>query len=483
VSTLVQDVLPKETGSPVPAPPARGIDRLIVVCALSIASAIGLASYAHLDFAGWLAALVGAGALAALLAFDRLERRADRIPDLSADLVALQGEVRRLGAAHRAPAMPADSPPRQMALAPSPAPPAERLATTLRRAPLADPHLAAIQPWPELHEAPVPNGRPVTSAGSELRNAPAPAPSRGPTRADTFEHLESLVKELARESGGARAATPDPDRAGAPPPTAYRPATMAEPAARSPDARRLAEAIEAERVDVYLEPIQGLDDRKPRHFEISVRLRDVAGAEIVPPRVLNQFARANGLGARLDAVKLPRIARIADRVRSNGRVSDVLTTLNGESLADNAFIDRLADAFSNEPPSGIVLAFSQADVRAFARLHWDTLAALADLGVRFAIEEVTDLDMDFEALGTCRFAFVKLDAAVFLGGLPAASGLIPAADVCRHFARSGLALVVGRIDDERALARILGFGVGLGQGALFGGPRPVRQDVLGGVAA
>jgi cyclic-di-GMP phosphodiesterase TipF (flagellum assembly factor) len=315
--------------------------------------------------------------------------------------------------------------------------------------------------------------------------------SRAPTRTtSSVEHLERLVKELAREAGGARASTPDPDRLRAPvpkaPPTRSMPADGAVPPApvhRSGEGHRLAEAIEAERVDVYLEPIQGLDDRKPRHFEISVRLRDGNGTEIASPRALNALARANGLGPKLDAVKLPRVALVADRVRSNGRVSDVLTTLNGESLADQSFLDRLAGAFATERPAGIVLAFSQADVRMFGRLHWETLATMAELGLRFAMEDVVDLDMDFEALRTCHFEFVKLDAGVFLSGLPAAGGAIPAADVCRYFSGLGMALVVGRIDDERLLARIVGFGVLLGQGTLFGGPRPVRQDVLSRAAA
>jgi len=62
--------------------------------------------------------------------------------------------------------------------------------------------------------------------------------------------------------------------------------------------------------------------------------------------------------------------------------------------------------------------------------------------------------------------------------LPAAGGRVPAADICRHLATFGLALIVGRIDDDWLLARILGFGVLYGKGALFGGPRLVKDEVV-----
>ena len=56
---------------------------------------------------------------------------------------------------------------------------------------------------------------------------------------------------------------------------------------------------------------------------------------------------------------------------------------------------------------------------------------------------------------------------------------MPAADICRHLADFGLTLIVGRIEDDWLLARILGFGVLLGKGTLFGGPKLVKAEVLG----
>ena len=108
---------------------------------------------------------------------------------------------------------------------------------------------------------------------------------------------------------------------------------------------------------------------------------------------------------------------------------------------------------------------------------------LAAIGFRFALEEVTDLDMDFAALREIGFAFVELDAPVFLDGLPAPGARVPASDICRHLADFGLSLIVGHIEDDWLLARILGFGVLFGKGAMFGGARLVKDEVVAAPSA
>ena len=54
--------------------------------------------------------------------------------------------------------------------------------------------------------------------------------------------------------------------------------------------------------------------------------------------------------------------------------------------------------------------------------------------------------------------------------------MVPAADLCRYLSGLGFTLIVSRIAEERELAKVLGFGALLGQGQLFGGPRPIRRE-------
>jgi cyclic-di-GMP phosphodiesterase TipF (flagellum assembly factor) len=254
------------------------------------------------------------------------------------------------------------------------------------------------------------------------------------------------------------------------------PAKGATPPQLNPQLARIAEAVAAERVEVLLEPIHALVEGRPRHFEVSTRLLTADGAALNPSEYV-PAARGCGLMPRIDAAKMIRAARIAGRLGERGREGSVLANITGDSLTDQAFLEAAA-ARPRGDGMGLVLSFAQREVRAFTPGHVKALSNLATLGFHFALEEVTDLDMDFGALKGMGFAFAELDAPVFLDGLPAAGGRVPAADICRHLANFGLALIVGRIDDDWLLARILGFGVLYGKGALFGGPRVVKDEMV-----
>ena len=488
----------------------RARNALVWLSMSLVALALGVGLYVQFGLAFWLALVAALAAYVALISMHVVLRRSERMTDLGAEVQTLQAEIDRLAARTNVPAA----------------------ATTPSRFG-ANAHSAAPHANAQSHYAEHDN----TCAGLT-----AVAPTR--SAEDSFEHLQQLVKQLASDVAGPKATTPDPDRvrdidrpyglAPAQPPIShaayvdgygrhdadnadrmrdalaeaeaevartapalaisFRPEdlrgsaveiahhTAALPAPLDAGQLKVAEAVAAERLDVLLQPIQALAERKAAHFEVSVRFRDAAGEALSSDEV-RRVARSSGLSGAIDAIKLPRVARVAHRVLARGRHADVLTGLDGASLSDQSFLEAFADAFTAADHARIVLSFSQSDVRAFGRFHWETLATMSELGLRFALEEVTDLDLDFEALKVCNFAFVKLDAPVFLDGLPAAGGYIAPEDLTRYFASLDLALVVGRVDSAATLDRVASHGVTLGQGALFGAPKPVRQDVLAAQAA
>lgn len=239
----------------------------------------------------------------------------------------------------------------------------------------------------------------------------------------------------------------------------------------------IAEAVEANRMDVCLDPILGLADRKARHFELSVRLVTERGDD-VGEDVYGDLAAGTGLLARIDAAKLSRAADVLERLRARGSRASLFSSVAGESLADDNFAGTFADILTAEEGLGarLVLTFAQAEARTFTQAHWRAISDMSAIGLKFALSDVVDLDMDFAALKAHGFDFIKLDAPVFLEGLPTPAGHIPAADICRHLAGLGLGVIVGGIVAEKDLAKVLGFGALLGQGTLFGGPRSVELE-------
>ena len=334
---------------------------------------------------------------------------------------------------------------------------------------------------PTVHDEAQPFGAPMQVApfndDLDIERPAAPQPrndhAMSSQRDQEFLHLQGLIKKLATDTSAKAAPltlTASPLR---------RPDTTStrSPAPKNPDYLWLTEALASERVNVYLDPIQRLSERQPHHFEVSVRLLSTDGQELQQRDVM-AAARVSGLIPQIDAIKLPRVARVARRIQESGQASAVMTSVSGESLADQIFRDAASRAASESDHGHLVLGYAQYEARAFGPAHWQALTLLADWGLRFALEEVVDLDMDFGLLKARGFAFVKLDATVLLEGMPGAGGIVPAVDVCRYLEELGLTLIAGRIENEWTLSQVQSFGAQFGQGSLFGAPRAVRADVV-----
>src|SRR4029079_14389482 len=129
---------------------------------------------------------------------------------------------------------------------------------------------------------------------------------------------------------GARA----PGHGALPPPwrrAAANPARQGAPPLLDPQLARIAEAVAPERMEVLLEPIQGLSEGRARHYEVSIRLRTADGA-ILDQDVISRLAQGSGLMPRIDAARMMRAARVARRLSERGVQASVLTGAAGESL-------------------------------------------------------------------------------------------------------------------------------------------------------
>jgi cyclic-di-GMP phosphodiesterase TipF (flagellum assembly factor) len=234
-------------------------------------------------------------------------------------------------------------------------------------------------------------------------------------------------------------------------------------------------------MDILLEPIVGLADHQVHHHEVIVRPRDEAGI-ILPLAVGDRQLARTGLLPLLDSARLKRAAQICRAFAEEGRKGCVFSAASAESLATDRFLDELANAFRQREALAreLVLTFALSDIRAFGGTEWSALTDMRDLGFRFGLEDVSDVDYEFTALRAAGFAFVKLDAASFLAGLPGHAGVVPAAEVCRRLGELGFAVIVGHVDDEATRASVIERGVPLGQGRLFGPPLTVNSEGVPG---
>ena len=327
--------------------------------------------------------------------------------------------------------------------------------------------------------------------------------------------LGTLVKQLAETVAGARAradATGAACRGAGMPPAAVAPAARrVEPAmpAAPPSRRRPREAgreraspassgrepataiialirsaIDANRIDLYLQPIVTLPQRKVRYYEAMSRLRTRATARSCRPPISSTHAEAAGLMPKIDNLVLFRCVQVVRRLLLKNREIGLFCNVAGSTLTRRGLFQQLLE-FMDANRAHRAVAGARIHAGRCARHGADRErkpAALAERGFRFSLDNVTDLRIEPRELAERGFRFVKVPATLLLNRTGAAATDIHPADLSDLLGRFGIDLIAEKIESEGMVVDLLDYDVRFGQGFLFSPPRPVRAEALQGIA-
>jgi cyclic-di-GMP phosphodiesterase TipF (flagellum assembly factor) len=444
----------------------------IAACMVLIAGSIGVVVYLRFGFTGAESALVALGALTALAVYnaiaarkhDRLEA-SNQIANLargSGDLARQMAEFgRRLSAMEGKVDTVID---RALATAQPLAAEIEELSTLVKQ--LADSvaaHDAALAAEREPIGAPV-AAAPLAVNGTATVAAPesasaAPAAVAGP--------------------GVAVVAEPPPSPPAAAPtwPDERKVAGFAG-LDRDGIIATIARAIDASKIDLFLQPVVTLPQRKVRYYEALSRLR-VDNGELVAAADFLPYAEAGALMPRLDHLSALRCVQVVRRLLLKNRDIGLFCNVSGATLTDAGFPKFLEFMEANRAiaPS-LVFEFTQSAVRAMGPIEHESLAALAERGFRFSIDNLTDLRVDARELNERGFRFVKAPATLLFNRIGVVSTDIHPADFSDLLGRFGIDLIAEHIEAESTVVDLLDYDVRFGQGFLFSPPRPVRAEAL-----
>jgi len=241
--------------------------------------------------------------------------------------------------------------------------------------------------------------------------------------------------------------------------------------------------VESSRIDLFLQPIVTLPQRKVRYYEATTRLCTDSGDHLLPEDYLGH-AEAAGLMPTIDNALVFRCVQVVRRLLIRNRDIGLFCAISGDTLVDAEFFPQISDFMqaNRALSASLVFELTQSAVRGMGPMEHESLAALADLGFRFCLDGMVDLRIEPRELADRGFRFAKAPASLLLNRAgPAASDIHPA-DFSDLLGRFGIDLIADRIDSEGIVVDLLDFDVRLGQGALFSPPRPVKADVLQGIA-
>jgi cyclic-di-GMP phosphodiesterase, flagellum assembly factor TipF len=246
---------------------------------------------------------------------------------------------------------------------------------------------------------------------------------------------------------------------------------------------RIARAVEANRLDLFLQPIVTLPQRKVRYYEALTRLRDDDGTLLAPEDFLS-YAENGGLMPAIDNLMVFRCVQVVRRLSNKNREVGLFCNISGSTLANGTMFQQIADFLEANRTLApfLVFQFSQFAVRALGPIEQECIATLADLGFRFSMDHVSDLRIEPKELAERGFRFVKAPATLLLSRTAAPNADIHPADFSDLLGRYGIDLIAEKIEREGTVVDLLDYDVRFGQGELFSPPRPVRSEVLQGIA-
>ncbi len=339
-------------------------------------------------------------------------------------------------------------------------------------------------------------GRRMASIETRLSTTDANGQDRVQTVAAEISELGSLVKQLADSVAAhdeilttavsALAAQPSagPEIAAAAEtpaavPGVARPAEPPKPANIN-NAQLLVSvknAIEASRIDLFLQPMVTLPQRKVRFYEAVARLRDDKD-QVLTAGDFVSTAEAAGLMGQIDHIVMLRCVQVLRRLMVRSKDVGVFCNVSGATLGNPAVFGQCLDFLEANrvlTPS-LVLEFKQSTFRHLGPVESEHLATLQRLGYGFSIDNVTDLRFDPRELADRGVKFIKVPAAMLLDQKQLSSADIHAADLSDLLGRFGIDLVAERIEGERAVVDLLDYDIRFGQGFLFAPPRPLRPE-------
>ena len=367
---------------------------LVALCMALIAASVAIACWLTLGFTGMEAAVLGVAVLTALVMVNSVTGRArdrsdvgNQIADLSRGTADIGRQVSELDR-------------RMVALE------GEIAAAMDRSRAVAEPLAAEIDELgglvKELADAVAAHEQMLESAISNAASvhvAPAPALAPAPSPAGRGEDEEDESED-------------DEDNTPPRQPRTTGPLRGLEHAAV---VAQIARAIEANRVDLFLQPIVTLPQRKVRYYEALTRLRTDDGTMLTPSDFLKP-AESTGLIPAIDNMLVFRCVQVVRRLSTKNREVGVFCNISAATLTDASVFQEIIDFLGANRVLAphIVFEFQQSAVRAMGPIEQASLATLADLGFGFSMDHLTDLRVEPRELADRGFRFIKVPAALLL---------------------------------------------------------------------
>lgn len=232
------------------------------------------------------------------------------------------------------------------------------------------------------------------------------------------------------------------------------------------------DALRNDVIDIHLEPIVSLPQRKPRHYEVFARIRTPDGGHLDPP-VYRPVAERENLAAALDNLMLFRCIQLVRESERRHSGIGFFSNLSPATMGDPDFMPQFVQFMAQNPTLAgkLVFELSQHDFTTGGAAVTEALSELGRLGFRFSLDTVSPFDIDFEDIARHDIRYLKFDADRLLNWADDPDAPRRFLDLKRRLDRYAVDLIVEGVDSEQQLVELLDLHLDFGQGPLFADAR------------
>jgi cyclic-di-GMP phosphodiesterase TipF (flagellum assembly factor) len=232
------------------------------------------------------------------------------------------------------------------------------------------------------------------------------------------------------------------------------------------------DGLRQDRIDLYLQPIVSLPQRKRRYYECFSRIRAADGTMILPEQFID-LATDNGLITAIDNMLLFRCVQLLRKTQRHDYATAFFCNVSPHTIADRDFFPEFILYLESCPDLApcLVLELSQRDLSELPADVTADLRRLAAAGYRFSMDQVTELRFNLPSMTGLGVQFVKIDGARLLQSVIDDAALGGLTALKQTMDDAGIDLIAEKIETEKTLVELLEYHIDFGQGYLFGEPR------------
>lgn len=230
-------------------------------------------------------------------------------------------------------------------------------------------------------------------------------------------------------------------------------------------------AAKQDSIDLFLQPVVGLPQRKLRFYEMFSRIRLKPGAYL-PAADYIEAAHKQDLVPIIDNLLLLRGLQMIRNTDDGSYNRAFFFNITSPTLSDPKFMGDLVEFISQNRALAprLIFELGQDDLSTISADIVPVLDGLSKLGCRFSMDRVKSLNLNFARLESLHIRFLKADAALLMNEMKDDAGLTRLKRFKNELDRNGIDLIVEKIETDKQLLEMLEIEIDYGQGFLFGKP-------------